>query len=169
MGRVAHRLIRGTGRGARGTGYPREASPDALPRASRLAPRAPALALLILLAAAIPAPAQRAELEKRIQRTTLSNGLEVIVVENQGVPLVTIEAVVRNGAFTQTPEFEGLAHLYEHMIFGANGHYPQAEAFLARLSELGADYNGRTAEEAVNYLVTLAADSVQPPMRAPAS
>ena len=36
--------------------------------------------------------AQRAELERRIQRTTLPNGLDVMVVENRGVPLVTIEA-----------------------------------------------------------------------------
>src|SRR5919108_4628204 len=134
-----------------------------------MASLAPALALLILLAASTTAPAQRTELERRIQRTTLANGLEVIVVENHGVPLVTVEAVVRNGAFTQTPAFEGLAHLYEHMIFGANMYYPQAEDFLARLSELGADYNGRTSEEAVNYWLTLVADSVEPAMRALAS
>jgi zinc protease len=127
------------------------------------------LALLTLALAVAPLPAQRVELEKRIQRTTLANGLEVIVVENPGVPLVTMEVVVRNGAFTQTPEFEGLAHLYEHMIFGANTHYPQAEDFLARLSELGADYNGRTSEEAVNYWLTLAADSIEPAMRVLAS
>jgi zinc protease len=125
--------------------------------------------VLILLATSTPVVAQRIELEKRIQRTALGNGLEVMVVENPGVPLVTMEVVVRNGAFTQSPEFEGLAHLYEHMIFGANVHYPQAEDFLARLSELGADYNGRTSEEAVNYWLTLAADSVEPAMRALAS
>jgi zinc protease len=135
----------------------------------RTAGRAPMLALCALALAATPARAQRVELEKRIQRTTLANGLEVIVVENPGVPLVTMEVVVRNGAFTQTPEFEGLAHLYEHMIFGANAQYAQAEDFLARLSELGADYNGRTSEEAVNYWLTLAADSLEPALRALAS
>jgi zinc protease len=124
---------------------------------------------IVVLASAPSAHAQRAELEKRIQRTTLANGLEVIVIENPGVPLVTLEVVVRNGAFTQTPAFEGLAHLYEHMIFGANADYPAAEDFLARLSELGADYNGRTSEEAVNYWMTLGADSVEPAMRALAS
>jgi zinc protease len=126
---------------------------------------AASLAAILVLAGGT-ASAQRVELAKHIQRTTLVNGLEVIVVENPGVPLVTMEAVVRNGAFTQTPAFEGLAHLYEHMIFGANMHYPQAEDFLARLSELGADYNGRTSEEAVNYWFTLVADSVEPAMQA---
>src|SRR5262252_5462144 len=64
--------------------------------------------------------AQRAELERQIERQTLDNGLEVIVVRNRGVPLVTIEADVKNGSFTQGPQFEGLSHLYEHMFFKAN-------------------------------------------------
>lgn len=110
--------------------------------------------------------AQRAELEKRIRRDTLANGLEVIVVENPGVPLVTIEAVVRNGSFTQTPAYEGLAHLYEHMIFGANVRWPSPGAFMNRLGELGADFNGTTSEERVNYYLTLSSDSLEPGMSA---
>jgi zinc protease len=122
--------------------------------------------VVLLLAWSTPAAAQRAELEKRIHRTTLSNGLEVIAVENRGVPLVTIEAVVRNGAFVQTPEIAGLAHLYEHMIFAANERYPSAEHFLARLASLGADYNGSTSEERVNYYLTLSSDSIAAGMEA---
>jgi zinc protease len=130
--------------------------------------------LIVLLAAltiagAVPAEAQRAELEKRIRRTTLANGLEVIAVENRGVPLVTVEAVVRNGAFVQTPEIAGLAHLYEHMIFAANSRYPTAEHFLARLASLGADYNGSTSEERVNYYLTVSSDSLAPGIEALAS
>jgi zinc protease len=108
-----------------------------------------------------PAHAQRAELERRIQRQVLPNGLEVIVVENRGVPLVTIEADVRNGSFTQGPQFEGLSHLYEHMFFKANAEYPEPEHFVSRASELGAVFNGQTREEVVNYYLTLPADSVE--------
>ena len=46
----------------------------------------------------------RAELERVLRRKVLPNGLEVIVVENHGVPIATLEINVRNGAFTQTPE-----------------------------------------------------------------
>ena len=73
---------------------------------------------------------QRAELEKIIQRKVLANGLEVIVVENHGVPLATVEVNVKNGSFTQPPEYEGLAHMYEHMFFRANSKYPRAQEFL---------------------------------------
>ena len=48
---------------------------------------------------------------------TLSNGLEVIVLPDPSVPLATVEIAVRNGSFTESLEFNGLSHLYEHMFF----------------------------------------------------
>src|SRR5438270_3114385 len=116
-------------------------------RAALSLPRRPlvrtayAAALCLLSAASFPLRAQRAELERRIKRDTLTNGLEVIVVENHGVPLVTIEADARNGSFTQSPTYEGLSHLYEHMFFKSNAAYPVPEQFVARASELGAVFN----------------------------
>jgi zinc protease len=120
-----------------------------------------------LLATALAAPAngQRAELEKRILRTMLPNGLEVIAVPNPGVPLVTIQAAVRNGSFTQSPEYAGLSHLYEHMFFKANADYPRPDEFVNRASELGAVFNAETREEVVNYYITLPKDSVDAGMK----
>jgi zinc protease len=120
-----------------------------------------------LLAAgwAAPANGQRAELEKRILRTILPNGLEIIVVPNPGVPLVTIQAAVRNGSFTESPEYAGLSHLYEHMFFKANADYPQPDEFVNRASDLGAVFNAETREEVVNYYITLPKDSVEAGMK----
>jgi zinc protease len=104
---------------------------------------------------------QRAELEKIIKRRVLNNGLEVIVVENHGVPLATAQINVRNGSFTQTPEYAGLAHMYEHMFFRANAQYPSGEFYLDRASQLGAVFNGTTQEETVSYYLTVPADSLR--------
>src|SRR5947209_6734907 len=128
-------------------------------------PRTGWLVVLVALLMASPLLAQRAELERRIQRQVLPNGLEIIVVQNRGVPLVTIEVDVRNGSFTQGPQFEGLSHLYEHMFFKANTEYPEPDQFVSRASELGAVFNGQTREEIVNYYVTLPADSIEGGMR----
>src|SRR4051794_28591722 len=111
------------------------------------------------------AHAQRAELEKIIQRKVLANGLEVIVVENHGVPLATIEVDVKNGSFTQSPEYAGLAHMYEHMFFRANANYPEPEAFTGRAGDLGAVFNGTTREENVNYYLTVPSDSMDAGVR----
>jgi zinc protease len=109
----------------------------------------------------VPPTSERRLLERATHSRVLGNGLEVVVVENHGVPLATIEVDVRNGAFTQTPEYAGLAHMYEHMFFQANESYPQPEAFLDRTAELGAVFNGRTQEESVSYYLTLPSDSLE--------
>jgi zinc protease len=90
----------------------------------------------------------------------LDNGLEVVVIENHKVPLATIEIAVRNGAYTEGPEFSGLSHLFEHMFFKANRDYPDQEKFLKRTQELGAIWNGTTDVERVNYFFTFDKDSL---------
>src|SRR5208282_6160230 len=89
---------------------------------------------------------------------TLPNGLEVLVVEFPGSPLVTVEIAVRNGSMTEPPDYNGLSHLYEHMFFKANAALPDQEAFLARGRELGLDWNGSTNTERVNYFFTTTTD-----------
>ena len=125
-------------------------------------PRAAAVTACAVLALLLPSDleAQRTELEKFIRHRVLANGLEVIVAENHGVPLATIEFNVRNGSFTQRPGTEGLAHMYEHMFFKANARLPLPDAFIQRSSELGASFNGTTQEERVNYYMTLPTDSI---------
>src|SRR5947208_14838018 len=90
----------------------------------------------------------------------LPNGLEVVVIEDSKVPLATIEIAVKNGAYTEGPEFSGLSHLFEHMFFKANRDYPNQEKFLKRTQELGAIWNGTTDVERVNYFFTFNKDSL---------
>ncbi|MEX0908196.1 MAG: pitrilysin family protein [Gemmatimonadaceae bacterium] len=111
------------------------------------------------------AAAQRSDLEKIIHRRVLANGLEVIVVENHGVPLVTVEIDVRNGSFTQTPETAGLAHMYEHMFFRASRRYPGSDEFVERAADMGAVFNGSTREENVNYYITVTSDRLADAVR----
>lgn len=92
----------------------------------------------------------------------LNNGLEILVIEDANVPLATIEIVVRNGAYTEDKDYNGLSHLYEHMFFKANKDYPSQKAFLDRVNELGISFNGTTSDERVNYFVTLSKDKLTP-------
>ena len=97
-----------------------------------------------------------------ITKQTLNNGMDVIVIDNPVVPLVTIEFDVKNGAFTEAPEYDGLSHLYEHMFFKANSEIPSQEKYMERIRELGAVWNGTTSAERVNYFITLPKDSLVP-------
>jgi zinc protease len=109
-----------------------------------------------LLALSAPALAQiKRAPEKEFSRFYLENGLEVIVVQNNFVPIATIELAVRNGSFTEGAEYAGLSHLYEHMFFKANGEYKSSTEFMGELSSLGILYNATTREEVVYYYFTL--------------
>jgi zinc protease len=118
------------------------------------------LLLLLSACAALSAWAQP-RLPKDYHWQKLPNGLEVVVIENHKVPLATIEIAVKNGAYTEGPEYSGLSHLFEHMFFKANKDYPDQEKFLKRTQELGALWNGTTGDERVNYFFTFDKDSLE--------
>lgn len=46
--------------------------------------------------------------------------MQIIVLADSSLPIVTLEFAVRTGSFTEPPELNGLSHLYEHMFFKPN-------------------------------------------------
>lgn len=120
----------------------------------------------LCLAAAVamvssPSASAQNDLPENFHFTELDNGLDLLVIEDPSVPLVTIEIAVHNGSYTEEPEYSGLSHLYEHMFFKANKDLPSQEAFLKRVNELGVQFNGTTSEERVNYFITLSSTKLQ--------
>jgi zinc protease len=95
-----------------------------------------------------------------IHSATLQNGLEVIVIEDHALPIVTIEIAVHAGAYVEAPENNGLSHLYEHMFFKGNEAIPDQSAYLARQRALGMLWNGTTSDERVNYFFTLGSEQL---------
>src|SRR5258705_1116006 len=117
------------------------------PRRTQPPPRATAPAQG---AAVAPAAQPQAKFVNR----QLPNGLEIVVLEDHSIPLVTCELAVRNGSFTEPPELNGLSHLFEHMFFKANRASITGETYLDTIDQLGIIYNGQTQEELVNYYFT---------------
>lgn len=144
--------------------------------------------------AAVAKP-QAAPYEIPISVKTLSNGMQIIVLPDASVPLVTIELAVRNGSFTEPPELNGLSHLYEHMFFKTNRatsiyrcEYLQFRNFaafrqlrcdgelqfkaqvkdasyIADIDNLGIVNNGTTREEVVQYYFTTTSPNILPAMK----
>jgi zinc protease len=112
-------------------------------------------------------------IEVPIVTKTLANGLEVIVLRDTAVPLVTVELDVRNGSFTEPPELNGLSHLFEHMFFKTNDVIKRVRArqaqpgdeYLYDVGKLGITYNGTTREEVVNYYFTTTSSNMPTAMR----
>ena len=122
------------------------ANPAAFAGQKRISQKPGGVAALQQTAAA-PARLPQAQLVNRI----LANGLEVIVLEDHSIPLVTVELAVKNGSYTEPPELNGLSHLYEHMFFKANRALIENASYLKTISELGILSNASTREEIVNY------------------
>jgi zinc protease len=114
--------------------------------------------------AAIVSVASSATGAPPIREHRSSNGLTVLVVEDHSLPLVSIEVAVKNGSMTESPEYNGLSHLYEHMFFKANKVIPTQEAYMKRLRELGMTWNGTTQTERVNYFFTTTTDHLDDAM-----
>src|SRR5438309_1722574 len=103
--------------------------------------------------------AQQSGLDRLIHRTTLENGLEVVVAENRALTLATVPVAVRNGSFTQDSLDAGLAHLYEHLLFHSFGRDPSAFGY--EVSKLNGRYNGSTNHEVVTFFVVVPARHVE--------
>jgi zinc protease len=69
-----------------------------------------------------------------------------------------MDLAVRNGSFTESPELNGLSHLYEHMFFSPNN-APRRIADDGM--QAGIVYNGSTREEVVEYYYTTTAPNFQ--------
>jgi zinc protease len=119
------------------------------------------LLLTLMMAGSFLALNAQQKIPENFHLKKLKNGLEVLVIEDNSVPLATIEICVHNGAYTESPEYDGLSHLYEHMFFKANKDMPSQEDFLARIRELGISFNGTTSNERVNYFITLSNEKVE--------
>ncbi|HEY0408092.1 MAG TPA: pitrilysin family protein [Pyrinomonadaceae bacterium] len=136
------------------------AAPQSLQAQSRRAASSPTATNAAAAATAPAKPIQQAQLVNRV----LANGLEVIVLEDHSVPLVTIELAVKNGSYTEPPELNGLSHLYEHMFFKANRAIANSEEYLQTIGQLGIAYNGSTREEVVNYYFTTTSPNIRTAM-----
>src|ERR1044072_4343914 len=103
--------------------------------------------------------------EANLISKVLSNGLEIIVLEDHSIPLVTIALAVSNGSYTEPPELNGLSHLYEHMFFKQNRAIANAEEYVRAIGQLGIAYNGTTREEVVDYYFTTTSPNIRTAMQ----
>ena len=94
-----------------------------------------------------------------VTRTTLKNGLRVIVVSDPLAPVVTVYDNYLVGA-NETPRgFPGMAHAQEHMLFrGCTG--MTADQTAAIYAQLGGDNDADTTQNVTQYFATVPAQDV---------
>lgn len=83
-------------------------------------------------------------------RTTLDNGLRVVVQRVPGTSGVGVAVHYRVGFRTETHSRSGFAHLFEHMMFQGSRNVARGEHFAAVLANGGA-VNGNTFQDSTDY------------------
>ena len=87
----------------------------------------------------------------------LTNGLQVVVVENRRAPIVTHMVWYRAGAADEPPGKSGIAHFLEHLMFKGTGRVPPGEFSRIVAREGGRD-NAFTSWDYTGYFQTVARD-----------
>ncbi len=84
-----------------------------------------------------------------VTKHTLDNGLDVLVHEDHGVPIVALNIWYHVGSKNEVPGRTGFAHLFEHLMFEGSEHYDRG--YFHPLQEAGAALNGSTNADRTNY------------------
>ena len=98
-------------------------------------------------------------LAAQLHAFTLENGLRVLLSEDHRLPLVAVHVAYRVGAADELPGQHGLAHLFEHLMYGGSANLPGT--YLSHLFAAGAhDLNGRTTLDSTHYFETVHRDAL---------
>jgi len=118
------------------------------------------LLVLTLLTLLLLAPASaRAQLFNP-ETFTLDNGLQVVVVSNHRVPVVTHMVWYKVGAADEPPGKSGLAHLLEHLMFKGTDTIPPGE-FSKIVARNGGRDNAFTSSDYTGYYQNIARDRLE--------
>jgi zinc protease len=82
-------------------------------------------------------------------KTTLANGLDVIVHEDHQLPMVAVNLWYHVGSKNERPGRTGFAHLFEHLMFEGSAHHDAG--FFEPLQRAGGLLNGSTNTDRTNY------------------
>lgn len=91
-------------------------------------------------------------------RFFLNNGLEVIVHEDHTSKIAVFNLLYKVGSRFEQPGKTGLAHFFEHLMFGSSANVP---VFDRELELVGGSCNAFTSPDITNYYMTLPAANIE--------
>ncbi|OFY57782.1 MAG: peptidase M16, partial [Bacteroidetes bacterium RBG_19FT_COMBO_42_10] len=92
------------------------------------------------------------------ERFTLENGLRILVHEDRSTPLAAMNILYDAGSRDEDPEATGMAHLFEHLMFGGTASIPE---FDKHLLMAGGENNAFTNTDITDYYITLPAENIE--------
>jgi len=106
--------------------------------------------LLTVVLAATGVAAQESQLSIDYEKYTLSNGLEVVLHQDDSDPITAVAVQYHVGSNREEVGRTGFAHLFEHMMFQSSQHVGQ-DQFFQKIQAAGGTLNGGTSSDATTY------------------
>lgn len=91
-------------------------------------------------------------------RHILSNGLVVLLHEDDSTPMAVVNVLYNVGARDESPEKTGFAHLFEHLMFGGSRHAPD---FDDPIQMAGGENNAFTNNDITNFYNVMPAENLE--------
>src|SRR5512133_3941946 len=89
---------------------------------------------------------------RHIRREMLPNGLTVITEEMQHIRSISVGIWVKTGSRDEDPEWNGISHFIEHMVFKGTKHR-SAEDIARQVDSIGGNMDAFTAKECICFNV----------------
>ena len=96
----------------------------------------------------------------KINKTTMDNGLTVVVAEIHKAPVVAVNITYKVGSKDENPNHTGLAHLFEHLMFEGTKTIKKGE-FDKYCSQAGGTNNAYTSYDQTTYYMTLPSNQLE--------
>jgi zinc protease len=94
----------------------------------------------------------------RYNKFTLDNGLRILVHEDASTPLTAMNILYDVGSRDEDPGFTGLAHLFEHLMFGGTEQIPE---FDKHILIAGGENNAFTNTDITDFYTTLPSVNIE--------
>ena len=94
----------------------------------------------------------------KYEQLKLHNGLEVLVHEDHSSEMAVMNILYQVGSRNEVPGKTGLAHFFEHLMFGGSLNAP---VFDVELERVGGESNAFTNTDITNYYITLPAINIE--------
>ena len=92
------------------------------------------------------------------RRFQLDNGLKILIHEDSSTPLVAMNLLYQVGSRNEDPSQTGLAHLFEHLMFGGSENIPE---FDSPLQLAGGENNAYTNNDITDYYITIPSENIE--------
>ncbi len=89
--------------------------------------------------------------KRKVAHVALANGLQVFLISDPECEESAAGLCVRVGSWNDTPDYPGLAHFVEHLLFMGTKAFPGEEEFSQFISDRGGEYNAYTMHDRTVY------------------